>query len=78
MPTIPGSDQDCVDILAIEKFPKVRVELTVLVVVEAIDELFTGIPPGGLDIGDRHASHVVKWQHGFDIVSASGADADDS
>jgi hypothetical protein len=78
MPAIPGSDQDCVDILAIEKFAKVRVELAVLVVVEAIDELFTGISAGCLDIGDRHASHVGKWQHGFDIVSASGSDADDS
>ena len=78
MPAIPGSDQDCVDILAIEKFAKVRVELAVLVVVEAIDELFTGISAGCLDIGDSHASHVGKWQHGFDIVSASGSDADDS
>jgi hypothetical protein len=40
--------------------------------------LFTGISAGCLDIGDSHASHVGKWQHGFEIVSASGSDADDS
>jgi hypothetical protein len=78
MPTIPGGDQDCVDILAIEKFAKVRVELAILIVIETIDKLFAGISAGCLDIGNSHASHVGKWQHGFEIVSASWSDADDS
>ena len=78
MPAIAGGDQDCVDVFAVEKFSKVRVELAVLVVVKAIDELFSGIPPGGLDIGDRHTSHVVKGQHGFNVVGATRSDTDDS
>ena len=78
MPAIAGGDQDCVDVFAVEQFSKVRVELAVLVVVKTIDELFSSLPPGGLDIGDRHTSHVVKRQHGFNVVSATRSDADDS
>ena len=77
MPAISCGDQDSVDVFAIEQLAKVRVQFAILVSIETIDELFARIATGCLDIGDRHASHVRKWEHGFDIVGATRTDADD-
>ena len=77
MPTVSGGDQDSVDVFAIEQLAKVRVQFAILVSIETIDQLFARIATGCLDIGDRHASHVRKWEHGFGIVGATRTDADD-
>ncbi len=78
MPAIPRGDQDGVDILAIEQFPQVAIQLAILVAIVLVNQSFASIPSALLNIGDRNAPHIVQTEYRCQVVRAAGTDPDDS
>jgi hypothetical protein len=77
MPPIACSNEDRVDIFAIQQLAKVTVEFAVVVFVLFIYKLFTSVAAAGLHIRDSDALHIRELENRAEIIRTARPDSND-